>query len=118
MSIDLYSSVAGINAFFKKMDVTAHNIANINTDNYKRRIPHIQEDKNGLPQMAVTVDNTPGLESPRRAGEPEGPSREMSNVTYADEVVNMIEAEMGVKANVKALKAAGEMMGSLLDVFV
>lgn len=118
MSIDLYASVAGINAFFKKMDVTAHNIANINTDNYKRRIPHIQEDKNGLPQMTVTFDNTPGLESPRRAGEPEGPSREMSNVTYADEAVNMIEAEMGVKANVKALKAAGEMMGSLLDIFV
>ena len=32
MSIDLYASVAGINAFFKKMDVTAHNVANLNTD--------------------------------------------------------------------------------------
>ena len=37
MSIDLYASVAGINAFFTKMDVTAHNVANLNTDNYKRR---------------------------------------------------------------------------------
>lgn len=50
MSIDLYASVAGINAFFKKMDVTAHNVANLNTDNYKRRIPHIGEDENGFPR--------------------------------------------------------------------
>ena len=118
MSIDLYPSVAGINAFLKKMDVTAHNVANLNTDNYKRRIPHVTEDKNGLPETTVTIDNTPGLENPRRAGEPEGPPREMSNVNYAEEAVNMIEAEMGVKANVKALKAAGEMFGSLLDIFV
>ena len=118
MSIDLYTSVAGINAFFKKMDVTAHNVANLNTENYKRQIAHISEDKNGLPETKVTIDNTPGLENPRRAGEPEGPSREMSNVNYAEEAVSMIEAEMGVKANVKALKAAGEMFGSLLDIFV
>ena len=118
MSIDLYASVAGINAFFNKMDVSAHNVANLNTDNYKRRIPHVQEDQNGLPATTVTIDNTPGLENTRRAGEPEGPPREMSNVNYAEEAVSMIEAEMGVKANVKALKAAGEMFGSLLDIFV
>jgi flagellar basal-body rod protein FlgC len=118
MSIDLYTSVAGINAFFKKMDVTAHNVANLNTDNYKRRIPHVTEDKNGLPETTVAIDHTPGLENPRKAGEPEGTPREMSNVNYAEEAVNMIEAEMGVKANVKALKVAGEMFGSLLDIFV
>jgi len=118
MSIDLYASVAGINAFINKMDVTANNVANLNTDNYKRRIAHISEDKNGLPATRVTIDNTPGLENPRKIGEPEGPPREMSNVNYAEEAVNMIEAEMGVKANVKALKTAGEMFGSLLDIFV
>jgi flagellar basal-body rod protein FlgC len=117
MSIDLYASVAGINAFFKKMDVTAHNVANLNTDNYKRRIPQIGQDKNGLPETKVTTDNTPGLENPRRVGEPEGPPREMSNVTYTREAVSMIEAEMGVKANVTALKVAGETFGSLLDIF-
>ena len=117
MSIDLYASVAGINAFFKKMDVSAHNVANLNTDNYKRRIPQIGQDKNGLPDTKVTTDNTPGLENPRKVGEPEGSLREMSNVNYAKEAVSMIESEMGVKANVKALKIAGETFGSLLDIF-
>jgi flagellar basal-body rod protein FlgC len=117
MSIDLYASVAGINAFFKKMDVTAHNVANLNTDNYKRRIPHIGQDKNELPEIKVTIDNTPGLENPRQVGEPEGPPREMSNVNYAREAVSMIEAEMGAKANVTALRVAGETFGSLLDIF-
>ena len=117
MGIDLYGSVAGINAFFKKMDVTAHNIANLNTDNYKRSISHIEQDKNGLPETKVTIDNTPGLENPKKVGEAKGPPWEMSNVSYAEEAVNMIEAEMGVKANVKTLKAAGETFGSLLDIF-
>ena len=84
MDLDLYSSVAGINAFFEKNGCTAHNVANINTDNYKRKIPHVEQDKNGLPETKVTIDNTPGLENPRRVGEPEGPSREMSNVNYAE----------------------------------
>jgi flagellar basal-body rod protein FlgC len=117
MSIDLYASVAGINAFFKKMDVTAHNVANLNTDNYKKRIPHIGQDKNELPEIKVTIDSTPGLENPRQVGEPEGPPREMSNVNYAQEAVSMIEAKMGIKANVAALKVAGETFGSVLDIF-
>ena len=118
MSINFYPSVAGINAFMRKMDVTAHNIANSNTDNFKRRIAHIGQDKNGLPETNVTIDKTPGLENPRKPGEPDGPPREMSNVNYAEEAVSMIEAEMGVKANVKALQVAGETFGSLLDIFV
>jgi flagellar basal-body rod protein FlgC len=118
MSIDLYASVAGINAFLNKMDVTANNIANLNTDNYKRRVAHISQDKNGLPETKVTIDKTPGLENPRKAGEPGGPPREMSNVNYAEEAVSMIEAKMGVKANVKALQVADETFGSLLDIFV
>ena len=107
MSIDLYSSVAGIRAFFKKMDVTAHNVANINTDGYKRRIPHIQEDKNGLPDTIVTIDSTPGIEYPERAGRAGELPREMSNVNYAEEAINMMEVK----------SVAGRMFGSLLDIF-
>jgi len=117
MSIDLYSSVAGINAFFRKMDVAANNVANINTDNYKRRVAHVVQDKNGLPETKITIDNTPGLENPRKPGEPEGPPREMSNVNYAEEAVSMIEAKIGVKANVKALQISGETFGALVDFF-
>ena len=91
MSIDLYATVGGIDAFFKKMDVTAHNMANLNTDDYKRRISHIGQDKNELPEIKVTIDNTPGLANPRKVGEPKGPSREMSNVNYAQEAVSIIK---------------------------
>lgn len=117
MSIEFYSSVAGINAFFKKMNATANNVANINTDNYKRRVSHISQDKNGLPETKITIDKTPGVENPRKPEEPEGPHREMSNVNYADEVVNMIEAKNGVKANVRALRFARDTFDSLLDIF-
>jgi len=118
MSIEFYSSVAGINAFFKKMGVTANNVANINTDNYKRRVAHISQDKNGLPETKITVDKTPGVENPRKPGEPVGPPREMSNVNYADEVVNIMEAKNGVKANVRAMQFAKDTFDSLLDIFV
>jgi len=118
MNIYFYSSIAGINAFFDKMDVTANNIANINTDNFKRRVAEITQDKNDLPETNITIDNTPGIEKPRKPGESEGPPREMSNVNYADEAVSMIEAQIGVKANLKALQTEGEMLASLIDLFV
>ena len=117
MSIEFYSSVAGINAFFRKLDATANNVANMNTDNYKRRVAHISEGKNGFPETKITIDQTPGVEHPKKPGEPEGPPREMSNVHYADEVVNLIEAKNGVKANVRALQFTKETLNSLLDIF-
>ena len=64
MSINFYPSIAGLNAFFKKMDVSANNVANLNTNNYKSRVAHIGQDKNGLPETNVTIDKTPGLEKP------------------------------------------------------
>ena len=118
MNINFYTSIAGINAFFDKMDVAANNVANINTDNFKRRVAEITQDKNGQPKIDVTIDTTPALEKPRKPGEPEGPPREMSNVNYAEEAVSMIEAQFGVKANVKTLQTEGEMLASLIDIFV
>lgn len=111
-----YSSVAGINAFFRKMDVAANNVANINTDNFKRRIAKISEDKNGLPETVITTDRTPGPEYPPMTGKPEGTPNAMSNVNYAEEAVSMIEARTGVKANVNALRTAGETYGWFLDI--
>jgi len=115
MNDAFYSSVAGINAFFSKMNVTANNVANINTDNFKRRIAKINEDKNGLPETVITTDRTPGLEYPVQTGKP-GSSSEMSNVNYADEAVSMIEARIGVKANINALRTAGDTFGWFLDI--
>ena len=117
MSINFYPSIAGLNAFFKKMEVSANNIANLTTDNYKSRVAHIGQNKNGLPETHVTINKTPGLEKPRKAGEPEGPLREMSNVNYAREAVSMIEVQAGVKANVRTLESEGEMLASLIDIF-
>ncbi len=55
MHIDLYSSIAGINAFFRKMDVSANNVANMNTDNYKRRVAAIGQNENGHPSPSFLV---------------------------------------------------------------
>jgi flagellar hook protein FlgE len=98
------------------MDVAANNVANINTDNFKRRIANITQDKNDHPQAHITIDKTPGLEKPRKTGEPEGPPRETSNVNYAEEAVSMIESQIGVKSNVKTLQTEGEMVASLIDI--
>ena len=67
--------------------------------------------------MQVTVDNRPGVEKIKHPGEPDGPPQEMSNVNYAEEAVNMIEAEVGVKANVKVLQTEAETISYLIDIF-
>jgi flagellar hook protein FlgE len=40
----------------------------------------------------------------------------MSNVNYAREAVSMIEAQAGVKANVRTLESEGEMLTFLIDI--
>ena len=73
--------------------------------------------KNGHPKVQITTDNRPGVEKITQPGEPDGPPQEMSNVNYAEEAVNMIEAEVGVKANVKALQTQAETVSYLIDIF-
>jgi len=106
------SSLSGLFAFGGKLSNAAGNVANVNTEKYKRTAATIVEDKKGLPRVSLEKLYTPGpiIE------ETDGTVRELSNVDLAGEFPQMMISQRGYEANIKALKTQSEMIGSLLDM--
>lgn len=110
------NSLSALSAFQKKMDVTANNIANVLTDEFKKSRVILEEghpsgvnavidrvDTHGVPRETIRDDQAVTVES--------------SNVDLAEELPELIVNRAAYGANLKALKAQEDMMGSLLDVF-
>jgi len=114
MSLALDSALSALDAYGQKVDVTANNIANVNTDGFKKSRAVLQEaDSSGV---VVSIDkvNTPGASILSEDGT--GEVRESSNVDLAEEIVNLQTAKHGFEANLKTLKTEEEMLGSLFDI--
>ncbi|WP_319525444.1 flagellar basal body rod C-terminal domain-containing protein [uncultured Desulfosarcina sp.] len=110
----LSSATSAISSFSVKMDVTANNIANVNTDGFKKSRTTLQEGKNGGVQPVVDRVDTPGL--PKLVSE-DGVTREVenSNVDLAEELTETIPTQTAYSANLKTIQTADDMLGSLLD---
>lgn len=106
------SSLSGLSAFTRTLSNAAGNIANVNTDGYKKTRATIVEDANGLPEVSVERRDTPGS----LIQETDGTLRELSNVELAEEIPRMMISQRGYEANINALKVQDEMIGSLLDI--
>ncbi|HOW55270.1 MAG TPA: flagellar basal body rod C-terminal domain-containing protein [Syntrophorhabdaceae bacterium] len=106
------SSLSGLFAFTKKLSNAANNVANVNTDEYKKTTATIVEDKNSLPRVNIDRLDTPGS----IVQETDGTMRELSNVELAEEFPQMMISQRGYEANIKALQIQNETIGSLLDI--
>ena len=111
----IHSALSGLTAFSTQIDVTARNVANVNTNGFKKSrtefvavetggvLPVIQKDESAGP----TILNDTGY----------GPAQlELSNVDLREEVVNQIIGQRGFEANLQALKTADDMLGLILDI--
>ncbi len=108
------SALSALGAFGKKLEVTANNIANVNTESFKKSRAIFQEaDQSGV-TVTVSKVNTPGAPIPPEDGS--GKMNESSNVDPAEEIVNLLTTQLGFQANLKAIMADEEMLGSLYDI--
>lgn len=108
------SSLTALTAARKKMGVTANNIANVNTDEFKKSRVTLSEGSNGGVSATVDVVNTPGI--PKETIQNDRPVQtESSNVDLAEELTEMIPTKTLYGANLKALKTQQDMLGTLLD---
>jgi flagellar basal-body rod protein FlgC len=112
----LSSAVSAISALDKKMAVVSNNIANSQTDGFKKSRADLKEGGAGAVEVDIRVVDTPG---PIVSVEENGGivEKEMSNVDLAEELPQTILAQTGFEANLKMLKTEDEMMGTLLDIF-
>jgi len=89
---------SAMNAYMTMLNNTANNVANMNTLNYRPLETNFQEQTGG----GVTA--TTGMSQPN------------DRVDLSKEVVDMILAETGFKANIDSLKTAQAAQNSVIDI--
>jgi flagellar basal-body rod protein FlgC len=108
------STLSSLQAHERKMNVNANNIANVNTNGFKRDRAVMEEGSGGDVRVSIRKDMSTAPEDPL-APEAPGLEKELSNVDLADELTGMIPTEIGYKANLKTIRTRDEMLGTLLD---
>jgi flagellar basal-body rod protein FlgC len=89
-------SNSALQAFSTSQQITANNIANVNTDGFKASRATFQENgASGVTASATSMEDT---------------------VDLSREVTNLISNTQGFKANIKVIKAADEMTKELLNI--
>ena len=109
-------ALSAIRALFTRLDVTANNTANANTDGFKKSRVDLQEAAPGGVKVTISTVDTPG--SPLPPADGETVYQETSNVSLEEEMVNLIITQYTFSANLKTLKAEEELQKSLLDIKV
>lgn len=111
----IHTALSGLTAFAKQIEVSAHNVANVNTDGFKKSRTEFVEVEVGGVLPVVQKGESVGPAVLRDT--PQGPAHvELSNVDFREEAVSQIIAQRGFEANLATLKTADSMLGSILDI--
>ncbi len=112
MSSLFSSSISGIRAATDMLSTSANNIANINTDGYKKQNVNLRSD-NG---SGVVADITESSEAGSSYINKRGDMVETSNVNYIEEAVTQIKARHLLSANAAAIKYTDDAQKSIMDI--
>lgn len=115
MLVGMRSALSGLQAFACKAEATAHNVANMQTEGFKRtRVTLATQEPAGV-QATSGRDDTPGPFTVEAASQ--GMELvEQSNVDLGVEFPDMLRTVHGYKANVNSVRAGDEMMRTILDI--
>jgi flagellar hook protein FlgE len=115
MQIVTSNSLSALSAFGKKMAAIANNVANINSEGFKKSRALLTETPAGAVTVEIAKVETPG---DRVIVEEDGKTveKEMSNVDVAQELSDSYLTKIHYQANLEVLKTDEEMLGSILDI--
>lgn len=115
MTSAINAAMSGLQAYSQQLQKTGNNIANLNTESFKKdRVLLSEKQPEGVSASVEKVD-TPGplvYEETSEGYE----LIEQSNVDLGEEIPDMINSVNAYKANLKTLQAEDEMADSLLNV--
>jgi len=112
MSLSVNANISALNAIGKKQAASANNIANSESEGFKKSRVVLKEGEKGTVTAKTQVVNTPGT----MINQPDGSLTEASNVDLANEITSMIPTKHAYQANLKALQTSAEMEKSSLDL--
>ena len=111
----IHSALSGLTAFSRQIEVTAHNVANISTDGFKKSQVELVSVETGGALPVVRRDDSAGPTVLRDSGY--GPTLvELSNVDLGEEAVNQILAQRGFEANLHTLRTSDDLLGTILGM--
>jgi flagellar basal-body rod protein FlgC len=112
MSDAFNAALSALGSLSRKMDVTANNIANVNTNSFKKSLAEFEDVYPSGVKVSISRVDTPGDALPP---DEKGKEQESSNVNLADELVNLITTRHAFAANIKTITTEDEMRKTLLD---
>ena len=110
----LNASISGVMAFQQKLNVTANNVANVKTDEFKKQRAVLKEGKHSGVQVDIDKVDTPGYPK-ERVVNGDVIETESSNVDLVEELTEVIPTQTGYDANLKVIQTEDDMLGTLLD---
>ncbi|HBH80466.1 MAG TPA: flagellar biosynthesis protein FlgC [Nitrospira sp.] len=111
----IHTALSGLAAFGKQIEVVAHNVANLNTDGFKKSRTEFMEVQTGGVLPVVQKDHTAGPTVLRDTGGNQF-SVELSNVDLGEETVQQMLAQRSFEANLQTIKTGNALLGSVLDI--
>jgi len=114
MIAGIASALSGIQAGGRILNVGAHNIANAQSENFKRT--------RALPVESAAGGVTVILDKDVRSGPQffsnEDPTipREGSNVDLGEEIISNLQVKSLIEANIASIRIQDKVLGSLLDI--
>jgi flagellar basal-body rod protein FlgC len=115
MITSVNGTILALQAYKTRLGVTADNIANVNTDEFKKSKVALKEGINGDVQVDIKRVNTPGPRYQELEGD-QLVEKESSNVNLEEEIPEMMVTQRTYEANLKVLQTQDEMLGTMLDI--
>jgi flagellar basal-body rod protein FlgC len=109
------STVSALQAYKTQMEVTSNNVANVNTEGFKKSKATLKEGVTGNVQVDVNQVNTPGHRYQGLEGD-QMVEKETSNVDLTEEFPQMMVTQHAYEANMKVLQTHDKMLGTTLDI--
>lgn len=110
------AGLSALNAIQTRTQSTANNVANVNSDGFKKtRVTLVEGEVQGGVSVNVQKVETAGplVYEPTEGGDT---LVEKSNVELTEELPRMLIDRRAFQANIKTIRAQDEMLGSLLDI--
>ncbi|MGE5841135.1 MAG: flagellar basal body protein, partial [Deltaproteobacteria bacterium] len=108
MSDAINTALSALRATLRKQDVTANNIANVNTHDFKKNKADFEETSPAGVKVTISRPETPAAPLP---ADEVGEGHEMSNVSVEEELVDLITTRHLFTANIKTIQTEDEMQG-------
>jgi flagellar hook protein FlgE len=113
--LSVSNSISALSAHATKLAVSANNIANVETEAFKKSRAVLQEGANGSVKVEIQRVDTPGPVVEDSSND-QYAAREMSNVDLGEEIPQTMIARRGYEANLSMIRTADEMLGSVINI--